>query len=1042
MNAIRFSGTIVALFIVGMCAYEHQAQGQTITVCWDGSGDYLTIQEGIDAAADGYEVVVCDGTYTGPGNRDIDFTGKAITVRSENGPDNCIIDCEGSSANPHRGFTFRTFEGDDSVVTGFTITNGYGLREEISGEMLWVGGAIFCRGSNPTIRSCVIANNIAGDGGGIYCWWAGPTITNCTIVENEASYGGGIYCSWNSSVKVTDCTISGNQAYRYGSYNGAGGGIFCASSGMAITNCTISGNATDGPGGGVYLLSGSPMISNSVITWNSAGESGGGILCDGSDPEITNCTFGGNSASEYGGAICVGYDYYSTLTIANCILWGDSAPNGPGIALRVCASPSELAISYSDVEGGPANVYSEPGCLLDWGDGNIDADPLFVDPDNGDYRLLPGSPCIDAGDNDAVPPGVTTDLDGNPRFVDDPATPDTGNGTPPIVDMGAYEYQAQGQTITVCWDGSGDYLTIQEGIDASTNGDEVVVCDGTYTGPGNRDIDFTGKAITVRSENGPENCIIDCEGSAQNHHQGFRFDSGETDTSVLNGFTITNGYTPTGGGIFCDSDPLITNCIITGNTANFGGGIRCAHTAGATIRNCNITGNTAYNDGGGVYFFNSSPVIINCTIRDNSAWWWGGGIYCEDQSSAAITNCTISGNAAANGGGVYLRDSSPTVTNCILWGDSPEEIHVFSGSSVVTYSNVQGGFAGEGNIDADPLFVAGYYLAQIAAGQAEDSPCLDAGDPASAMVVGTTRTDGVQDAEPVDMGYHYPGPACPGLGDLDGDGDVDLDDYAVFADCMAGPGLTPSPTPPVTTQDCLDVFDFDVDEDVDLLDFAVLQERFTVPSNGGTDTLLTGFEGYANGAEVMFRAPRFSGSTSFHLTAEPNVRGVTDAVAPFGGSKSYSLQWQFVDATAQRWVRVTTFDAANLPNPTIELDKPIRLRLRLDSGSLRVTLGVRETGTTADVGQNGGTAGTIEWVGAASQISGAPQGVLLTGQPGVWQTLVFDPVTDPVLGFTGDGNLSSPTGKGTVEHLAFSSAGTAGPFTVYIDDIEQLSQAP
>ena len=279
-------------------------------------------------------------------------------------------------------------------------------------------------------------------------------------------------------------------------------------------------------------------------------------------------------------------------------------------------------------------------------------------------------------------------------------------------------------------------------------------------------------------------------------------------------------------------------------------------------------------------------------------------------------------------------------------------------------------------------------------------------------------------------------------GDFDGDGDVDLDDYAVFADCMAGPGLTPSPTPPVTTQDCLDVFDFDVDEDVDLLDFAVLQERFTVPSNGGTDTLLTGFEGYANGAEVMFRAPRFSGSTSFHLTAEPNVRGVTDAVTPFGGSKSYSLQWQFVDATAQRWVRVTTFDAANLPNPTIELDKPIRLRLRLDSGSLRVTLGVRETGTTADVGQNGGTAGTIEWVGAASQISGAPQGVLLTGQPGVWQTLVFDPVTDPVLGFTGDGNLSSPTGKGTVEHLAFSSAGTAGPFTVYIDDIEQLSQAP
>ncbi len=86
-------------------------------------------------------------------------------------------------------------------------------------------------------------------------------------------------------------------------------------------------------------------------------------------------------------------------------------------------------MSYSDVQGG-------------WtGTGNIDADPLFVDPAGGDLRLGPGSPCIDAADNTAVPKGVTTDLDGNPRFVDDPDTIDSGNGDPPIVDMGAYEFQ-------------------------------------------------------------------------------------------------------------------------------------------------------------------------------------------------------------------------------------------------------------------------------------------------------------------------------------------------------------------------------------------------------------------------------------------------------------------------------------------------------------------------------------------------------------------------------------------------------------------------
>jgi hypothetical protein len=103
-------------------------------------------------------------------------------------------------------------------------------------------------------------------------------------------------------------------------------------------------------------------------------------------------------------------------------------------------SGSSPVVSYSDIEGGLT------------GTGNIDADPAFVDPDgadndpntweDNDYRLGAGSPCIDAGDNTASRAGVTTDLDGNPRFVDDPNTdPDTGNGTPPIVDMGAYEYQ-------------------------------------------------------------------------------------------------------------------------------------------------------------------------------------------------------------------------------------------------------------------------------------------------------------------------------------------------------------------------------------------------------------------------------------------------------------------------------------------------------------------------------------------------------------------------------------------------------------------------
>ena len=119
----------------------------------------------------------------------------------------------------------------------------------------------------------------------------------------------------------------------------------------------------------------------------------------------------------------------------------------------------------------------------------------------------------------------------------------------------------------------GDQPTIQAGIDAVVNGDTVLVANGTYTGPDNKNLDFNGKAITVTSENGAENCIIDCEGSGR----GFYFPNGESAASVVDGFTITNGSADYGGGIYCNnSSPTITNNIITNNSSDYhGGGIAC-----------------------------------------------------------------------------------------------------------------------------------------------------------------------------------------------------------------------------------------------------------------------------------------------------------------------------------------------------------------------------------------------------------------------------------------------------------------------------------
>jgi parallel beta-helix repeat protein len=157
------------------------AFGDTIHV----PGDYPTIQAAIDAASGGDTVSVADGTYTGPGNKDLDFLLKAITVQSENGPNNCIIDIEGSG----RGFNFWRGEGNDSVVSGFTITNSQ------TGQ-----NAIDIFGSSPTIENCVITGNGFS---GIQCGNANPIITDCTITGNTAEYGGGIHLV-NSSPTITD----------------------------------------------------------------------------------------------------------------------------------------------------------------------------------------------------------------------------------------------------------------------------------------------------------------------------------------------------------------------------------------------------------------------------------------------------------------------------------------------------------------------------------------------------------------------------------------------------------------------------------------------------------------------------------------------------------------------------------------------------------------------------------------------------------------------------------------------------------------------
>ena len=254
----------------------------------------------------------------------------------------------------------------------------------------------------------------------------------------------------------------------------------------------------------------------------------------------------------------------------------------------------------------------------------------------------------------------------------------------------------------------GDQHTIQEGIGASIHGDTVRVATGTYV----ENINFSGKNIVVGSwflDAGDTSFISSTiiDGGASGSV--VTFENGEDNNAIITGFRIQNGLASFGGGIWCDhSSPTISNNTISGNSADdYGGGINCNYSS-ATISNNTINGNSAYWRGGGIYcHVNSSPTISNNTISGNSSGVWGGGIYCW-YSSPTISNNTISGNSAGDsGGGICGVYSSPVITNTIFWADSAPygpEIDLFSGSPVITYCDVQGGWEGDGNIDCDPMF--------------------------------------------------------------------------------------------------------------------------------------------------------------------------------------------------------------------------------------------------------------------------------------------------------------------------------------------------
>lgn len=315
--------------------------------------DYPTIQEGIDHGGEGDTVLVQPDIYY----ENLKFNGHNVLLASlylTTGDTSYISSTIIDGSHSGSVITFTSGEQENAQVAGFTIQNGYGS----------MGGGVRCIFAHPTIRNNLIRNNSTsayGYGGGVYCEESWATLTGNLIQGNSTGdngYGGGVYCAWCTPV-VSENTITGNSAGSWG------GGICC-----------------------VYA---SPRIDRNIVEGNSA-PWGGGILYSNSSAPTDNNTITGNSA-DWGGGFCC-FDCAPAVT--NCILWGDSAVTGPEIFFE----GREPVVTYCDVEGG-------------WqGEGNLDADPLFVGPCQRDLQLRWRSPCIDAGDPNSPldPDGTRSDI--------------------------------------------------------------------------------------------------------------------------------------------------------------------------------------------------------------------------------------------------------------------------------------------------------------------------------------------------------------------------------------------------------------------------------------------------------------------------------------------------------------------------------------------------------------------------------------------------------------------------------------------------------
>lgn len=546
------------------------------------------IQNAIDYAIAGDEIILAPGEYTGEGNRDIDFSGKAVTVRGTDPLDPDVvaatmINCQGTSQDPHRGFLLINGEGTDSKIAGLTITNGYGPNITYGGYVYSAGGALVLYDSNPTFENICLHDNLASWGGAIYAVDAQYTLTNGLLYDNNADYGGAIYQE-NYTVYVLESNI---------------------------INCTFSNNVANEEAGALYAYYFDQVsISNSIIWGNTATNTiYENVMSDASNLDFSYCDYQGSAYSRNGGTVgftnsfasdpcfinAAGDDYHLKSTVGRwnpatsswttdaitspCIDRGDPsdtysnepAPNGGVINLGYYGNTEQaskssmglLTVTITPTEA--INAGAQWRLVYKSGDNYYYYDAYWRDSGDYIFNIMPGTYYLCVTDIEGYIPyndlyGTSSIVTGYyPFILSSPITIGAGLNQEVIE-----YYEASVLYVSTVGDNNNTghiydpYLTIQHAISECTGstGMRVYVYFGNYTENinVNKDIRIDGNGSVITGASG-DSSVITVGNSA-----------------TIDGFYVTGGNYDYGGGMRVIGAATVRDCIFYNNNAGIDGG--------------------------------------------------------------------------------------------------------------------------------------------------------------------------------------------------------------------------------------------------------------------------------------------------------------------------------------------------------------------------------------------------------------------------------------------------------------------------------------